>query len=64
MCDVERLGTVERYFVEIKDIPRLRERIRCFIFVRTYAATKAKVGLLCPLVRGPEWVSWRLHMHE
>lgn len=48
---MERLGTVERYFAEIKDIPRLRERIRCFIFVRTYEATKAKVllagGLRC-----------------
>ena len=41
---MERLGTVERYFVEIKDIPRLGERIKCFIFTRTYASTKAKVG--------------------
>jgi hypothetical protein len=44
MSDVDRLGTVERYFVEVKDIPRLAERIRCFIFTRTYAATRVKVG--------------------
>ena len=41
---MERLGTVERYFVEVKDIPRLAERIRCFIFSRTYRATHGKVG--------------------
>ena len=40
---MERLGTVERYFVEVKDIPRLAERIKCFIFSRTYAATHTKV---------------------
>ncbi|EFN59313.1 hypothetical protein CHLNCDRAFT_137684 [Chlorella variabilis] len=40
--EVERLGTVERYFVEVKDIPRLAERIRCFIFSRTYRATHGK----------------------
>lgn len=44
MSDVDRLGTVERYFVEVKGIPRLAERIRCFIFSRTYAATRTKVG--------------------
>ncbi|KAK9825141.1 hypothetical protein WJX81_003866 [Elliptochloris bilobata] len=34
--DVERLGTVERYFVEVMGIPRLQQRIRCFIFTRTF----------------------------
>ncbi|KAL4437056.1 hypothetical protein ABPG75_004195 [Micractinium tetrahymenae] len=42
MSEVDRLGTVERYFVEVKGIPRLAERIRCFIFSRTYAATRTK----------------------
>lgn len=41
---MDRLGTVERYFTEVKDIPRLAERIKCFIFSRTYAATRVKVG--------------------
>jgi formin 2 len=45
MQEVDKLGTVERYFVEVKDIPRLAERIRCFIFSRTYTATRARVGL-------------------
>ncbi len=38
--DPSRLGTVERYFAEIKDVPRLGERIGCLLFSRTYAATK------------------------
>lgn len=38
--DPARLGTVERYFAEIKDVPRLGERIGCLLFSRTYAATK------------------------
>ena len=38
--DPTRLGTVERYFAEIKDVPRLGERIGCLLFSRTYAATK------------------------
>lgn len=46
MSEVDKLGTVERYFVEVKGIPRLAERIRCFIFSRTYAATRAKVGIV------------------
>ena len=44
LSEVDRLGTVERYFVEVKDIPRLAERIRCFIFSRTYTATHARVS--------------------
>lgn len=39
VSDPDRLGTVERYFLEIKDIPRLAQRIRCLIFSRTYAST-------------------------
>ena len=38
--DPSRLGTVERYFAEIKDVPRLGERIGCLLFSRTYIATK------------------------
>lgn len=45
LSDVEKLGTVERYFVEVKGIPRLAERIRCFIFSRTYRATHTRVRL-------------------
>ena len=35
--DPQQLGTVERYFVEIMDIPRLQQRIDCFIFTRQFA---------------------------
>ena len=40
VSDPLRLGTVERYFVEIRDIPRLQERIICLIFMRTYQTTR------------------------
>lgn len=30
--------------MQIKDIPRLAERIKCFIFSRTYKATHTKVS--------------------
>lgn len=36
--------TLALALVQIKDIPRLAERIKCFIFSRTYKATHAKVG--------------------
>ena len=45
VSDPARLGTVERYFAEIKDVPRLGERIQCLLFSRTYAATKSHVRL-------------------
>jgi hypothetical protein len=51
LSDPARLGTVERYFVEIKDIPRLGERIRCLVFARTYDATRAKCSEQLALVR-------------
>jgi len=41
--DASKLGTVERYFAEIGDIPRLGERIACLLFVRTYDATRDQV---------------------
>ena len=41
--DPALLGTVERYFIEIMDIPRLQQRIDCFIFARTYGATAERV---------------------
>ena len=44
LTEVERLGTVERYFVEVRGIPRLAERIKCFVFSRTYRATHTRVS--------------------
>ena len=41
--DPTQLGTVERYFIEIMDIPRLQQRIDCFVFTRTYGATAERV---------------------
>lgn len=37
LSDPQQLGTVERYFLEIMDIPRLQQRIDCFIFTRQFA---------------------------
>lgn len=36
---------MERYFLEVKDIPRLKQRIQCFIFSRTFGSTRSKVGM-------------------
>jgi hypothetical protein len=44
VSDPELLGTVERYFLEIKDIPRLQQRIQCLVFTRTFNATLARVS--------------------
>ena len=43
MSDTSRLGTVERYFAEIKDVPRVGQRIASLLFARTYNATKETV---------------------
>ena len=37
------LGTVERYFLEVMNIPRLQPRICCFIFTRTFAPALQQV---------------------
>ena len=42
--DPALLGTVERYFLEIMDIPRLQQRIDCFIFTRQFAPNVARVS--------------------
>eukprot|EP01026_Neomeris_dumetosa_P029712 TRINITY_DN24008_c0_g1_i3.p1 TRINITY_DN24008_c0_g1~~TRINITY_DN24008_c0_g1_i3.p1 ORF type:complete len:572 (+),score=42.80 TRINITY_DN24008_c0_g1_i3:723-2438(+) len=34
--DVKLLGPVEKYFLEVKDIQRLEQRIECFIFMRSF----------------------------
>lgn len=41
--DPSLLGTVERYFIEIMDIPRLQARIDCFVFLRTFVANADRV---------------------
>ena len=43
MSDPMRLGIVERYFAEIRDVPRLEERIKCMLFARTAESTLDKV---------------------
>ncbi len=44
MSDPAKLGIVERYFAEIKDVPRLHQRIRCMLFSRTVEGIMDKVG--------------------
>ena len=51
------LGTVERYFVEIMDIPRLQQRIQCFMFTRTFTSTVQQVRII-PFKR------WRVKERE
>ena len=51
LSDPQQLGTVERYFVEIMDIPRLQQRIDCFIFTRQFAPNINRVSVALFLIR-------------
>jgi hypothetical protein len=44
--DPDLLGTVERYFLEIMDIPRLQQRIQCLVFTRTFQGSLSRVSSL------------------
>lgn len=46
VSDPQQLSTVERYFVEIMDIPRLQQRIDCFIFTRQFAPNIHRVSFI------------------
>ncbi|KAK9817525.1 hypothetical protein WJX74_007435 [Apatococcus lobatus] len=39
VSDPNLLGTVERYFLQVMDIPRLKQRIQAFIFSRSFSST-------------------------
>ena len=43
VSDAGLLGTVERYFAEIMPIPRLQQRIDCFIFTRSFEPAMQRV---------------------
>ena len=45
VSDASLLGTVERYFVEIMAIPRLQQRIDCFIFTRSFHPAMQRVRM-------------------
>ncbi len=49
MSEAGLLGTVERYFAEIMPIPRLQQRIDCFIFTRSFEPAMQRVStrVLC-----------------
>jgi formin 2 len=46
LSDPARLGVVERYFAEIRDVPRLNERIACMLFARTAEGVFEKVSFM------------------
>ncbi|CAL8462809.1 g2342 [Coccomyxa elongata] len=52
VSDPALLGTVERYFAEIMHIPRLAQRIHCFMFTRTFASTVQQVRGNLEVLRG------------
>ena len=45
VSEASLLGTVERYFVEIMAIPRLQQRIDCFIFTRSFHPAMQRVRI-------------------
>ena len=44
VSDAALLGTVERYFAEIMPIPRLQQRIDCFILARSFEPAMQRVS--------------------
>ncbi|KAA6425287.1 MAG: hypothetical protein FRX49_04781 [Trebouxia sp. A1-2] len=52
LSDPQQLGTVERYFLEIMDIPRLQQRIDCFIFTRQFVPNINRVRGQLEVLRG------------
>lgn len=45
VSEAAMLGTVERYFVEIMAIPRLQQRIHCFILSRSFDPAMQRVRM-------------------
>ena len=71
--DRSQLATVEQYFVEVMDIPRLKERIAALIFKQTYSpnldsvqASLATLRLACSAVSAdgtlPKLLKWALEV--
>ena len=46
-CNVDALGTVERFFSEILDVPRPEERLAALLYMRTYGPGVQQVGGRC-----------------
>ena len=46
-CNVDALGTVERFFSEILDVPRPEERLAALLYMRTYGPGMQQVGGSC-----------------
>lgn len=44
--DPKQLAIVERYFVEVMDIPRLQARVECFLFQRQFTSNAQRVSSL------------------
>ena len=44
VSDPKRLAIVERYFVEVLDIPGLQARVQCFLFTRHFASNVQRVS--------------------
>jgi hypothetical protein len=71
--DRSQLATVEQYFMEVMDIPRLKERIAALIFKQTYSpnldsvqASLATLRLACSAVSAdgtlPKLLKWALEV--
>ncbi|KAA6423140.1 MAG: hypothetical protein FRX49_07127 [Trebouxia sp. A1-2] len=43
VMDPKQLAIVERYFVEVMDIPRLQARVECFLFQRQFTSNAQRV---------------------
>ncbi len=53
--DPKQLAIVERYFVEVMDIPCLQARVECFLFHRQFTSNAQRVSssMRQKVVHGP-----------
>ncbi len=56
VMDPKQLAIVERYFVEVMDIPCLQARVECFLFHRQFTSNAQRVSSSTwpNMLRGPD----------
>ncbi len=46
--DATKLGNAEKFFLEVMDIPRLAERLNCFVYKKEFHSRVAELVAVCP----------------
>jgi len=45
--DATKLGNAEKFFLEVMDIPRLAERLNCFVYKKEFHSRVAELVAVC-----------------